>query len=78
MEKMKSSENGADILAKAMRQVFKEAVEEGTAPLCKHIDEVCEAVRSLDECVHALDKRVDGIEKNMATKADLDITNRNV
>ena len=52
-----NNSKGTDILAKAMKRVFKEAVEDGVGPLVE---------------------LVSGVEKNMATKKDLDTTNRNM
>ena len=52
-----NSKGSTDLLAKAMKRVFKEAVEDGVTPLVE---------------------LVSGIEKNMATKADLDTTNKNM
>ena len=57
--------NGSvDMLAGAMRQVFKEAVEGAVAPI--------------NDQVKALRTEVGDMRENMATKADLAITNENV
>ena len=57
--------NGSvDLLAKAMRQVFTEAVEEGVQPI--------------KDAVGELSKDVVNIRENMATKDDIKTTNVNV
>ena len=56
---MKKNLNGSvETLAKAMRQVFKEATEGALEPVAERLD--------------GIDGRLDGIEENMATKEDLD------
>ena len=61
----KDNMNGSvDLLAKAMRRVFTEAVEEGVQPI--------------KDAVGGLSKDVDNIRENMATKDDIKTTNKNV
>ena len=52
-----SKGSGVDLLAQAMKRVFKEAVEEGVEPLVE---------------------LVSGVERSMATKKDVDTTNKNM
>ena len=54
----KNGHKSVDLLAKAMRQVFKEAVEEGNLPLKRE-------VKKLDKKVGALDKKVGTLESNL-------------
>ena len=44
---------GVDILAKAMRRVFKEAVEEGVKPLSRDIGELKEDLKTTNENVQS-------------------------
>ena len=61
----KTKLNGStELLAKAMRQVFTEAVQEGIEPVKSAVD--------------GLKQDVDGMRNTMATKADLETTNKNV
>ena len=68
-KRIKSSDNGAgtDILAQAMRRVFKEAVEEGVAPLTDLVGDV-EKNMATKKDIEAVSDRIDTTNENMRTQ----------
>ena len=69
-KRIKSSDNGAgtDILARAMRRVFKEAVEEGVAPLREDVGTLREDVdRGLKTTDQNVQKQLSQHRKETAT-----------
>ena len=72
--------NGSvDLLAKAMRQVFTEAVQEGVQPIKESVDGLKQDVDGLKQDVGGLKQDVGGLKQDVGgLKQGLETTNNNV
>ena len=65
MGKNNSKDSSTDILAQAMRRVFKESIEEGVAPLGEHIDHLGKRTNEVEK---SLSDRIDTTNKKLLGK----------